>query len=392
MLNFNAIGRVIFMLAILGCILFYYGRKILQYLKVIIKHVNSKVYISFYVVFIVMMISGTVSSVISMPTVIKIVLRNISSFIMGIFVYSLILFLITDIVLMIGKIFKLIPNPLSNKIYLVSGLIVIGLTLCINIYGAINGNFIKSKSYNVKISNDIDKKEENMNIVLISDIHIGAVNSEKRIASIVDKINGLKPDIVCIAGDIFDNDYNAIYNPQKVISELKKIKSTYGVYACLGNHDTGNTVGKMVDLLKKSDIKLLNEEYEIIDNRLILVGRLDSSLTYGKVDLYRENTSKLIKKIKNKEKKLPIVVMDHNPIHINEYGKNVDLILSGHTHRGQIFPGSLFTKNIYDVDYGCYQKKKGYPNVVVTSGVGMWGLSMRIGTDSEVINIRCEFN
>ena len=52
MLNFNAIGRVIFMLAILGCILFYYGRKILQYLKVIIKHVNSKVYISFYIVFI----------------------------------------------------------------------------------------------------------------------------------------------------------------------------------------------------------------------------------------------------------------------------------------------------------------------------------------------------
>lgn len=389
MLNLSAIGKVIFMLVIIGVIFFYYGNKILQFLKAIFTKVNRKVYIIIYVVIVVLMIGGTASSITSMPTILKVILRNISSFIMGVFVYSLILFIITDIILMIGKILKLVHKPIVNKVYLISSLIVMGLTLCINIYGVINGNIIKNKSYNVKISNNTDKKETKMNIVLISDMHLGAVKSENRIGSIVDKINGLNPDIVCIAGDIFDNDYNAIYNPQKVISELKKIKSTYGVYACLGNHDTGNTVGKMIDCLKKSDIKLLNEDYEVIDNRLILIGRLDSALTYGKVNLYRENTSELIKKITNKEGKFPIVVMDHNPIHINDYGKDVDLILSGHTHRGQIFPGSLVTKNIYEVDYGCYQKNDDYPHVVVTSGVGMWGLAMRVGTDSEIINIRC---
>lgn len=64
------------------------------------------------------------------------------------------------------------------------------------------------------------------------------------------------------------------------------------------------------------------------------------------------------------------------------------MILSGHTHRGQIFPGSLFTKNIYDVDYGYYQKNMNYPHVIVTSGVGTWGIPMRIGTDSEVVQVK----
>ena len=133
MLNLSAIGKVIFMLVIIGVIFFYYGNKILQFLKAIFTKVNRKVYIIIYVVIVVLMIGGTASSITSMPTILKVILRNISSFIMGVFVYSLILFIITDIILMIGKILKLVHKPIVNKVYLISSLIVMGLTLCINI-------------------------------------------------------------------------------------------------------------------------------------------------------------------------------------------------------------------------------------------------------------------
>ena len=72
---------------------------------------------------------------------------------------------------------------------------------------------------------------------------------------------------------------------------------------------------------------------------------------------------------------------------IGEYGGEVDLILAGHTHRGQVFPANLITKSIFTVDYGHYQKDPGSPHVVVTSGVGTWGMPTRIGTNNEITTI-----
>jgi len=88
------------------------------------------------------------------------------------------------------------------------------------------------------------------------------------------------------------------------------------------------------------------------------------------------------------DKTLPVIVLDHNPANIAEYTTEADLILSGHTHKGQIFPANLFTKWMYTVDYGYYQEKEGFPHVIVTSGVGVWGMPMRIGTDCEIVSIK----
>ena len=84
---------------------------------------------------------------------------------------------------------------------------------------------------------------------------------------------------------------------------------------------------------------------------------------------------------------LPVVVMDHNPAHIGEYGPDVDLILCGHTHKGQILPGSLITSRMYTVDYGYYRAGESSPQVIVSSGVGAWGMPMRVGTDCEIVKI-----
>lgn len=79
--------------------------------------------------------------------------------------------------------------------------------------------------------------------------------------------------------------------------------------------------------------------------------------------------------------------MDHTPLSIEQYDERVDLVLSGHTHRGQIFLGSLITNAIFTVDYGYYQKDNLSLHVIVTSGVGTWGMPMRVGSNCEVVEI-----
>jgi len=79
--------------------------------------------------------------------------------------------------------------------------------------------------------------------------------------------------------------------------------------------------------------------------------------------------------------------MDHNPSKIEEYGNEIDLILSGHTHRGQMFPANLIIKALYAADYGRYQKDDNSPQVIVTSGAGTWGMPMRIGSNNEIVMI-----
>ena len=140
----------------------------------------------------------------------------------------------------------------------------------------------------------------------------------------------------------------------------------------------------MISLLEQSNITLLNDEYVTIDNRLILIGRLDPFPIGGFGDMQRKDIKEIFTMI---DTNLPIVVMDHNPSNIHQYGKETDLIISGHTHRGQIFPGSLITKALFTVDYGHYQKDIDSPHVIVTSGAGTWGTPMRIGTNNEIVSI-----
>lgn len=227
-----------------------------------------------------------------------------------------------------------------------------------------------------------------MNIILISDLHLGAVHSEKRLKTIVEKINQLEPDIVCIAGDLFNDDYYAIQDPEAAIGLFQRIKSKYGVFACLGNHDSGKTFDQMMSFLQRSNITLLNDEYVIIDERLILFGRVDSAPIGGFGGLKRKDITEQIASL---DANLPVVVMDHTPNRLEEYRKEIDLVLSGHTHKGQIFPGNLITKAVFEVDYGHSQKDAASPHIIVTSGAGTWGMPMRVGTTNEIVKIRLHF-
>ena len=316
------------------------------------------------------------------PTVVKGVLEVISAYWMGAFVYLLLFCILADIVALILKLFKLpfVKNALFKGI---SAALVLVLAITTVVCGICNARDIDHISYEIKVDSVTDVSD--LNIALISDVHLGAVGSESRLAEIVDEINSLNPDLVLIAGDFFDTTYSAIKNPQKAIKTISRIEATFGTYACLGNHDAGETFNQMQNFLKQSNVILLNDSYTVIDNRLILVGRLDAHSIGGYGDLKRKPFAEI--GLKNDEN-LPVIVMEHNPQNIGEYNSDVDLIVCGHTHKGQIFPANIITSLVYDVDHGYYRKNPQSPQVIVNSVVGHWGMPMRVGTNSEIVSIK----
>ena len=311
----------------------------------------------------------------------KHVLGLVGNCVMGVMLYLLLFTALADLLTLVPK---LLHAPfVAHRLF--CGFVSVGvlaLTLLTCIGGFINARQIEHVSYEITLQGKRDVSD--LNMVMISDLHLGSVGSEGRLEEIVSEINAKKPDVVCIAGDFFDTDFDSIQNPEAAIATLKKLKSTYGVYACLGNHDGGDTHGQMLDFLKRAQIELLNDEYTVIDDRLVLVGRRDPSPIGG----FGAGKRKPLEGFLDiEDPTMAVVVLDHNPANIDEYGAEADLILCGHTHKGQLFPGSLLTSAMFTVDYGYYRGEQGV-QAVVSSGVGYWGPPMRVGTDSEIVSIR----
>jgi len=367
----------IIMLSIMGGANYYVARRLYQWLNLLFPQLNVIIFIGIYVFLAVAMILG----LLPLPATIKSGVSWIGVLFYGFFIYLLIFTLAADLIVLIGVLTKIIPSPISHIVLFCKGLMVVLLSVGIVSYGLYNANQIKRVSYEVQIKGaDLG----NLKIALISDLHLGTTINESNLAKVIQEVNDLEPDIVCIAGDIFNDDFNAIRDPAKMSGLFKSIKATYGVYACSGNHDGGSTFDEMVSFLEQCDVRLLNDEHVIIDDRLALFGRMDASPIGGFGGRERQDISDVIAAM---GASMPVIVMEHNPSHINEYGGEVLLILAGHSHRGQIFPGSLITRAVFDVDYGYYQKDENSPNVIVSSGAGVWGPPLRVGTNNEIVII-----
>jgi len=368
---------------VLGGANYYVAKRIFVCIRYVFANIDAKIYAGIAVFMALVMILGFLRSMLPLPVSAKNIIGGVSMYWMGIFIYLFVFFVIADGVFYVAKLLKLIPNPVPGNMRFYAGISVAVLTVVMVGYGIYNAGRIEKVTYDVELTQRELQGEVNM--VLISDLHLGALGSEKRVMEAVEEINKMNPDIVCIAGDIFDNDYYAIKNPEQVAECLRRIKSKYGVYACLGNHDAGKTMNKLIEFIQMSNINLLADKSVVIDERFILVGRLDETPIGSNGGLERAETEVVLKNI---DKTLPVIVLDHNPQHIDEYKNDVDLILSGHTHKGQLFPANIITGLMYTVDYGHYRKNNESPHVIVTSGLGTWGMPMRVGTDCEIVNIR----
>ena len=210
-------------------------------------------------------------------------------------------------------------------------------------------------------------------------------------------INAENPDAVVIAGDIFDNEYKALDNPDELAEIFRGIKPKYGIYACYGNHDVAERLlagftfsgdakkqsdVRMDEWLKSAGITLLRDEYVMIDDSFYIYGRPDYQKPGRGID--KRKTPQEV--TENLDKSKPIIVIDHQPRELGELADaGVDVDLCGHTHDGQLFPGNILTGLMWE--NACGMKKVGDMYSIVTSGVGLWGPPMRIGTKAEVVII-----
>jgi len=374
--------RVIFsaivMLSVYGGANFYIARSLYQGIILAFPHLNAFAFAGIYI-FVALSIFFRFLPV---PYGLKRFMNRIGTHWMGIFVFLLLLFLIADILILLGRVTTIIPSPLPSDIRFWSVLIVVLITTALMIYGKYNAAQIRHVFYDIQLKKSVLADE--IKVVLIADLHLGYSTVEKDLPRIIQSINDLRPDIVCIAGDIFNDDIGLIRNPETIIDLFKSINTAYGVYACLGNHDAGRTLPEMQKFLEQSNIVLLNDEHITINDKFVLVGRLDLSPIGGFEGFIRAGIAELTASI---DSELPVIVMDHSPAHLEEYSNEIDLLLSGHTHRGQFFPMNLITKRMFTVDYGYYQSDPDSPHAIVTSGVSTWGIPIRIGTNNEIVSI-----
>ena len=338
------------------------------------------------------------------PAFLHRILKITSNYFLGIFMYILMVLFSIDIVRLILKYAVHASWIQSRIVFAAVGACCICVVIIISFSGIYHAKHIKVTPYKITVDKSAPDMDS-LKIVLLADTHFGYNSGAVHAQEIVDKINEQNPDLVCIAGDIFDNEYDAVREPEKISEILRTIRSKYGVYACWGNHDLNEPIlagftfkhknedskqlkdPRMKRFLQNSNIQLLEDEAVLIDNSFYVVGRKDASLI-EKIEEKRKTPAQLTQKL---DKDKTIIVIDHQPKELQDIADaGVDLDLCGHTHDGQTFPGNFTVKFLWENPCGYLQK--GSMHNIVTSGSGVWGPAMRVGTDSEICTINLTFS
>ena len=338
------------------------------------------------------------------PAFLHRILKITSNYFLGIFMYILMVLFSIDVVRLILKYAVHASWIQSRIVFAAVGACCICIVIIISFSGIYHAKHIKVTPYKITVDKSAPDMDS-LKIVLLADTHFGYNSGAVHAQEIVDKINEQQPDLVCIAGDIFDNEYDADREPEKISEILRTIRSKYGVYACWGNHDLNEPIlagftfkhkkedskqlkdPRMKRFLQNSNIQLLEDEAVLIDNSFYVVGRKDASLI-EKIEEKRKTPAQLTQKL---DKDKTIIVIDHQPKGLQDIADaGVDLDLCGHTHDGQTFPGNFTVKFLWENPCGYLQK--GSMHNIVTSGSGVWGPAMRVGTDSEICTINLTFS
>lgn len=356
--------------------------------------------VPFAVVYLFMALSPVIAFLLPKSAV-AIVIRRISTYWIGIMLYSLLYVVLFDLLRLIAKHTKLKNTLLFSRGSIISiGSVVVACAVATCLYGIFNARNIKVNEYSVTVNKSCGS-DKHLKAVLVADLHMGYAIGVDHITNMVEKINQQDADIVIIAGDIFDNSYDGMDDPEGIKAQLRSIKSKYGVYAVYGNHDIDEKIlmgftfdwggkqlhsEKMTNFMKECNIKLINDESVLINDEFYLVGRRDTDKP-GTEDGTRAEISELTKDL---DKTKPIFVLSHEPDELQKTADaGADIDFSGHTHDGQLFPGNLTIGLFWENPCGMIKKDNMYS--IVTSGVGVYGTFMRVGTDAEICSVDIDF-
>lgn len=225
---------------------------------------------------------------------------------------------------------------------------------------------------------DIPLPFDRKKIVFVSDIHHGPHFSKKRIGKLVNRINSLKPDIILLGGDYVENDAKYI---KPCFEELQYLNAPLGVFGVLGNHDHSKDVSMVEGEMKKAGITLLKNKAEWVSVK-------DGGIKIGGVDdLYfgRKDIGPTVNDVQEEDF---VILLSHNPDYAEKIKNNkIDIVLSGHTHGGQITLFGLWAPYIpsnYGQKYRSGMVETDYTKVYVSKGVGTNVIPLRFFTHPEI--------
>jgi len=238
------------------------------------------------------------------------------------------------------------------------------------------------EAYNIRlehvtiVSDKLPKDMDRLKIAQISDVHLGVLVGEKRLERILDKVKTAKPHILVSTGDLVDGPMD---NPDKLAAMFQEVDTPHGRFAVTGNHEYYFGLSRSLDFTKKAGFALLQDETQTLANLIHITGVNDPAGRYGG----GPGSHSEYPLLQNLSNDLFTLLLKHQPIVDPESAGHFDLQLSGHTHSGQIFPFSLFTRLFYKLHPGL-TRLPGDSVAYVSRGTGTWGPPVRFLSPPEV--------
>lgn len=326
----------------------------------------------------------------------------------GFMVAGALFIILANAVILIGK------EKITPKLATIVLVCVTLLTCAYNAYGFIHAQHIYTHYYKISIDNNgaelVEEKlysktqefESTSNgttrMVMLADLHMGVNTHYKTVCNMIDAVNSTNPDCVVGAGDYFTSSYLGLFGSSRYANKFAKMTDGLKgqVYCAYGNHDVleplfcGFCIKKPNQVFKSDGMerffkackwKMMSDSHVNIGD-LQLYFRKDASKTGDGVN-DRQPANKLLK---DADQTKPIIVVQHEPNDLDELNPcGVDLVLSGHTHDGQIWPGNWFTRWKAENAHG-FKQVDGVASLV-SSGVGYFGPPLRVGTHGEIVVI-----
>ena len=295
------------------------------------------------------------------PVKVATVLYEVGTMWLIVFLYLLIIFILSDV----ASLCHLLPKSfLKDNI---AGLLtVFGIMIIVMTLGALRYQHKYREEITINTTKAIEKP---LTIVLASDLHIGYHNRKTELARWVNLINAEKPDLVLICGDIIDRSLRPVLE-DNYAEEFLRIQAP--VYTVLGNHEYFSNVAQAERFFKEAGIVLLK----------------DSVAHFKGIDIIGRNDRTAHRRASVKDLAVGLegftILLDHQPYHLEEAEQaGIDFQFSGHTHRGQVWPVSWITDAMYEKSWGHHQRAGTL--YYISSGLGIWGPKVRIGTRSEYL-------
>ena len=277
------------------------------------------------------------------------------------YLYLLLIFIVADVAVLCHILPKTFLKDSLVGLGTVAGIVAVILSL-----GGIHYHHKYREELSIHTAKPLEKP---LTIVLASDLHIGYHNRQPELARWVDMINAEKPDLVLLGGDVIDLSLRPVFEGNYA-KEFHRLKAP--VMSVPGNHEFYGDLRRAEQFFQDAGILLLRDSVAHFKG-MDIIGRNDRT-SPGRAAL-----ADLTKDIEGFT-----IVLDHQPFHLEEAEQaGIEFQFSGHTHHGQIWPLSWITDAMYEKAWGHH--RRGKTQYYVSSGLGIWGPKIRIGTRSEYL-------